>query len=249
MPALRQHAGRYVAFNRKIMRITILLILLISGPLFIYGQKSDVQKEAHMPKHYISVNPLNILLFQQVGITYEYKPGRIGYGITTGYIYPNKQEYSNWFIAGPTNYGSLGYYSGIFIVPQVNVYLTKPKNVKHTGLVYVSLKGVYKYMNIDSTGRYAWDTHADDYYWVYRKQIDKVNIFGAFADFGFRYIFHHFFLDINLGPGIMFVNHHMIIAGEATGPYPIHNINPPRREELHEKHVTINFTLNFGVAL
>ena len=231
------------------MRITVSIILFWFGSQFVFGQNSDTQKAVHLPKHYISVNPLNILLFQQIGITYEYKPGVMGLGITTGYIYPNKQEYSNWFIAGPTGYGSLGYYSGFFIVPQVNIYLTKPKDVQNTGLVYIALKGVYKYMHIDSIGRYAWDTHADDYYWVYRKQFDNVNIYGAFADFGFRYILHHFFFDINFGPGIMFVNHQMIIAGEATGPYPIHNVNPPRREELHEHHVTINLTLNFGVAL
>ena len=230
------------------MRITILFILLISGPLFMYGQKSDFQKEAYMPKHYISVNPLNILLFQQAGITYEYKPGRIGYGITTGYIYPNKQEYSNYFIAGPTNYGSLGWYSGLFIIPQINFYLTKPKNVTHTGLVYVTLKGVYKYMTIDSIGRLAWDTQSDDYYWVYRKQVDHVNIFGAFIDFGYRYYFYHCFFDLNFGPGLMFINHKMIIAGEATGPYPIHNVNPPRREEFLQVHGTVNFTLNFGIA-
>jgi hypothetical protein len=230
------------------MRIIVLIVLLISAPLFMDGQTSVEQKTVHFPKHYISVNPLNILLFQQIGITYEFKPGIIGYGITAGYIYPNKQEYSNWFIAGPTSYGSLGYYSGLFIEPQVNLYLTKLKNPKHGGMIYIALKGVYKYMHIDSVGRYAWDTHSDDYYWVYRRQIDNVNIFGGFIDFGFRYVIHHFFFDINIGPGIMSINHKMIIAGEATGPYPIHEINPPRYEELHQTYLTINFTLNFGVA-
>ena len=230
------------------MRIIVLIVLLISAPLFMDGQTSDEQPAAHLPKHYISINPLNILLFQQIGITYEFKPGFMGYGITAGYIYPNKQEYSNWFIAGPTSYGSLGYYSGLFIEPQVNIYLTKLKNPKHGGMIYIALKGVYKYMHIDSVGRYAWDTHSDDYYWVYRRQIDNVNIFGGFIDFGFRYVIHHFFFDINIGPGIMSINHKMIIAGEATGPYPIHEINPPRYEELHQTYPTINFTLNIGVA-
>lgn len=230
------------------MRIKIILIVLIFAPIFLIGQTNSELNGTYFPRHYISVNPLNILLFQQAGIYYEYKLGNLGYGITAGYIYPNKQEYSNYFIAGPTNYGSLGWYSGLFIIPQINFYLTKPKNVSHTGLVYVALKGVYKYMTIDSIGRLAWDTHTDDYYWKYRKQVDHVNIFGAFIDFGYRYYFYHCFFDFNIGPGFMFINHKMIIAGEATGPYPIHNINPPRREEFLQLHATINFTLNIGIA-
>jgi len=95
--------------------------------MLVYAQKPDTASKDRLPHHYISVNPLNILFFQQVGITYEYKPGKLGFGITAGYIYPNKKEYSNWFIAGPVKYGSLGYYSGFFLVPQVNVYLSKPK--------------------------------------------------------------------------------------------------------------------------
>jgi len=230
------------------MRITCLLILFISVPFLMFGQNSNELKEVHFPNHYISVNPLNILLFQQAGITYEYKPGVIGYGITVGYIYPNKKEYSNYFIAGPTNYGSLGDYSGCFIVPQVNVYLTKPKNLKHAGLVYISLKMVYKYMHIDSTIHTAWYNEGDGYY-LYRKMIDKVNIYGGFIDFGYRYVLYHFFFDFNFGVGKMWVNHNMIIAGQAVNPSPIQYFNPPRQEELHQNHVTINFTLNFGVVL
>ena len=233
--------------NRKISVIPA-LILLISVPLFMFGQTDTLGSKVRVPKHYFSANPLNILLFQQIGITYEFKPGMMGYGITAGYIYPNKQEYSNWFIAGPTSYGSLGYYSGLFVEPQVNIYLTKLKNPKHGGMIYIAIKGVYKYMYLDSAGRIAWDTHADDYYWIYRKQVDNVNIFGGFVNFGFKFVARHFFFDVSLGPWIMSVNHKMIIAGEATGPYPIHEINPPRYEELHQTYPTINFTLNFGVA-
>ena len=212
------------------------------------GQTGDEQKAAHFPKHYISVNPLNIFLFQQAGITYEYKPGVIGYGITAGYIYPNKKTYSNYFIAGPTNNGSLGDYSGFFAVPQVNVYLIKPKHSEHAGLVYISLKMVYKYMHIDSTGQTAWYNEGDNYY-LYRRMIDKVNIYGGFIDFGYRYVLYHFFFDFNFGVGKMWVNHKMIISGQAVNPSPIQYFNPPRQEEVYENHVTINFTLNFGVAL
>ncbi len=231
----------------KRMKPNCLLILLISVQFSMFGQNSTEVKEAHFPKHYISVNPLNMSLFQQMGITYEFKPGIMGYGITTGYIYANKKEYSNYFIAGPTNWGSLGDYSGYFVVPQVNVYLRKPKYVKHSGLVYISLKMVYKYMHIDSTSKTAWYNEGDGYF-LYRKMVDKVNIYGGFVDFGYRYVLYHFFFDFNFGVGKMWVNHKMIIAGEAVNPSPIHYFNPPKRDELHQNHVTINFTLNLGVA-
>jgi hypothetical protein len=229
------------------MRAGTYITFLLFLPHFLSGQTIELSQNL-MPKHYLSFNPLNILLFQQIGLTYEYKPNKIGYGITAGYIYPNKKEYSNYFIAGPTNFGSLGYYSGLFIVPQVNLYLRMPKNKKTGGLVYLAFKGVYKYMHIDSTGRYAWDTHSDDYYWVYRQQLDNVNILGAFIDFGYKCVIWHFFFDINVGPGIIFINHRMIIVGEATGPYPIHILDQPRKETLNQIYPTVNFTLNFGVA-
>ena len=66
------------------MRITVFILLVFSAPLFGLGQTSDKPVAPRFPKHYISVNPLNILLFQQAGITYEFKPGRLGYGINFG---------------------------------------------------------------------------------------------------------------------------------------------------------------------
>lgn len=104
-------------------------------------------------------------------------------------------------------------------------------------------------MHIDSTVNTAWYNEGDSYY-LNRKMIDKVNIYGGFIDFGYRYVLYHFFFDFNFGLGSMWVNHKMIIVGETEGfrSDPIHNINPPRQEELHQNHVTINFTLNFGVA-
>jgi len=231
------------------MKTIIPIILFLSVPIFLAGQVSDEEIAAHFPKHYISVNPLNILLFQQAGITYEYKPGPIGYGITAGYIYPNHKDYSNYFIAGPTNYGSLGDYSGFFIVPQVNLYLTKPKDLVESGLMYISFKMAYKYMHIDSATPTAWFNEGDSYY-LYRKMIDNVNIFGGFIVFGYRYVFSHFFFDFNIGPGVMWVNHKMVIDWQSVGmnPDPRNYINPPRQEELHQNHVTINFTLNLGAA-
>jgi hypothetical protein len=232
------------------MRIIIFIIAFFICSFFIYGQQREDSSKVHLPKHYISFNPLNIIFFQQIGLTYEYKPGTLGYGITAWYIYPNEKEYSNWFIAGPVKYGSLGYYSGFFLVPQVNMYWSKPKNVNNAFLVYLSFKAVYKYMTIDSIYSYAWDTHADDYYWVYRKQVDRVNIFGGFVDFGIKRVWKYFFFDINIGPGLMFVNHNLVIAGETYGlgyHSDVSNIHPPRSETENELHMTINFTLNLGI--
>ena len=231
------------------MKVITILVLLISAPLFGSGQTGDKFFAPQFPKHYISVNPLNILLFQQAGITYEYKPGRMGYGITAGYIYPNHQTYSNYFIAGPTSYGSLGDYSGFFVVPQVNVYLTKPKKPNHGGLVYLAVKVVYKHMSIDSTKTTAWENKGDGYY-IYRKMNDNVNIYGGFVDFGYKLVLHHFFFDLNLGLGTTWINHKMIIVAENfdLSPEPANILNPLKQDEVHQNPVTVNFTLNFGVA-
>ena len=233
------------------MKIIIFLAAFTLCSHDLNAQKSDTASKDHLPALHISVNPLNILFFQQAGITYEFKPGRFGFGITAGYIYPNNKEYSNWFIAGPVKYGSLGYYSGFFLVPQVNVYLSKPKKTSNTPLVYLSGKVVYKYMTIDSIHSYAWYTYTSgDYYWTYRKQVDRVNIIGGFAIFGLKYVWKYFFFDINIGPGIMFVNHNLVIAGETYGlnhHSDISNVHPPRSETLNEIHGTIHFSLNLGI--
>ena len=234
------------------MKITSLFVLLISVPVLVSGQSwksSDDQPEVKFPRHYIAVNPLNMSLFQQIGVSYEYKAGVLGYGVTGGYIYPNHKDYSNYFIAGPTGYASLGDYSGFFVVPQVNIYLTKPKNEKHAGVIYIAVKMVYKNMRIDSTRSTAWYPEGDGYY-QNRKMIDKVNLYGGFIDFGYRYVLYHFFFDLNFGPGMMSINHKMTIYGEniAFSSVPVTPVNPPRYEELHQSPVTINFTINLGVA-
>jgi len=232
------------------MRIVVFIIAFFICSFFIYGQQRKDSSKVQLPKNYISFNPLNIIFFQQIGLTYEYKPGPLGYGITAGYIYPNEKEYSNWFIAGPVKYGSLGYYSGFFLVPQLNMYFSKPKKATNVTMAYWSVKGVYKFMTIDSLYSYAWDTHADDYYWVYRKQVDRVNIIGAFAVVGLKHVWKYFFFDLNFGPGFMFVNHNLVIAGETYGlgyHSDVSNIHPPLTDTQNEFHVTVNFSLNLGV--
>ncbi len=228
----------------------ILLLILVISPLIVLGQKTDSSTIKYLPKHYFAVNPLNTFLFQQIGLTYEFKPNRFGYGITTGYIYPNNKEYSNYFIAGPTRVASLGDYSGFFVIPHFNIFLTKPKNKNFNNLVYVSFKFVYKYMHIDSTRITEWEHHGNGYY-SFRKMNDNVNIYGGFIDFGYRLVLYHFFFDVNFGVGLMSVNHNMLISGETHGtfrPSPMLYHNPPRKEEYHKTMPTINFALIIGLA-
>jgi len=229
------------------MRRSLLTAFSLLTVSLSFGQGQQESNDISFPRHYISVNPLNILFFQQVGITYEYKPGMVGYGLTAGYIYPNHKEYSNYFIAGPTNAGSLGDYSGLFVVPQVNVYFNKPKYSGHANLIYLALKPVYKYMHIDSTEQTAW-SHPDDYY-VYRKMNDKVNIYGGFVDFGYKCYIHHFFFNIEVGLGILAVDHKMTISSERISYYQEHYYHPPKEESTNESHLTVNFSLILGGAL
>ena len=219
------------------------------SPFHLVAQESFKVCDADIMHHHISVNPLNILLFQQIGATYEYRLGRIGFGITPGYIYPNKKEYSNYFIAGPTNLGSLGWYTGWFVVPQVNLYLSRPHYDGEGSQWYFALKFVYKNMRIDTNTVTVWTNQGDGYN-TRRKMDDRVNIYGFFMDGGYRYFLGHFFFDLNFGLGPMWVNHEQVIYGEASGGSYIHiqYINPPREESYHQKTITINFALNLGFA-
>jgi hypothetical protein len=229
------------------MRRNLLTTFLLLTVSLSFGQGQKESNDISFPRHYISVNPLNILLFQQAGITYEYKPGMLGYGLTAGYIYPNHKEYSNYFIAGPTDAGSLGDYSGFFVVPQVNVYFNKQKYSGNANLIYLALKPVYKYMRIDSTQQTAW-SHPDDYY-VYRKMNDNVNIYGGFVDFGYKCYIHHFFFSIEFGLGILAVDHKMTISSERISNNPEYYYHPPKEESTNESHLTLNFSLTLGGAL
>ena len=191
-----------------------------------------------------------MLFIQQAGITYEFKPGMFGIGMTGGYIYPNRSEYSNYFLAGPTDYSSLGYYSGCFVEPQVNCYFFQKAKEGRTRLLYIALKGIYKYLTVDSTQKIAWYSQggSSDGNTTYRKMDDRMNVYGAFVDFGFRLTGPLFFFDLNIGPGIMHLQHDMVIYGEAYGQSQVYYVNPPQQEVLEETHVTVNFSVNLGIC-
>jgi hypothetical protein len=234
------------------MKTIYLLSVLLFFPFILLGQDNKGTNDYPFPKHFFSVNPLNCLLFQQVGLSYEFKPGRFGYELTGGYIYPNHKAYSNYFIAGITNYASFGDYSGFFVVPQFNFYFNKPKRPNKANLFYVSLKLVYKYLQLDSTNWTQWHHEGDNYYY-YRKMIDNTNIYGGNLGFGYKLYFKHVFFDVYLGLGLLNVNHKMIISKEGLslgipkpGYYKVYN--PAKNDSFNNSSVTISFAFNIGGA-
>jgi len=217
-------------------------------PVFIYGQKSDSTEAKHFPRHYISINPINSVLLDQVGLAYEYKPGIFGFGLAAGYKYASQRNYSRLFIAGTTQHGPFEFYSGLYVIPQINVYFNKPKKPNKATFGYFSLKGVYKYLHVDSTDYHIWDSSDGDYYWLYRKQVDNANIIGVFWNLGIKIVRNHFFFDLNFGPGIIYRDQRMVVAGKSIRDSHfyhdnISNVVPPRKEDFSEHHFTINVSM------
>jgi hypothetical protein len=233
------------------MKTTIIAILVFICSAHLFGQTPDSEATKTFPRHYISVNPLKCALFQQAGLSYEYRPGRFGYELSAGYIYPSTYNFGRFFIARTANHGALEFYEGFFIDPQLNFYLTKPKHSDKGALPYLAIKGVYKYMFLDSTRYHIWDNSGGDYYWTYRKQVDRLNIMGGFVMFGIKLVRNHFFFDFNIGPGMLAQNHNLVIAGEGSKYLVNHNtsnVNPPR-EQVFNRHVfTMTMSLKLGVA-
>lgn len=232
------------------------ILFTISGIVlscFLYAQKSDTTTKKNFPRHYIGINPLNVSLFQQAGLTYEYKPGRFGFGLSAGYIYPNKLNFSRLFMIGTNRNGAYEYYSGCYFFPQVNFYLNKPRDFVSQTLYYLSLKGVYKFLTCDSNKYYVWD-HVNDWYnpdvkFAYRKQIDKVHASGAFLIFGVKQVEKHFFIDINLGMGFIGRNSRALVFGSGTNvdDWVINNIG--RYLLFTDKYDQMKFAVHFSAVI
>lgn len=240
------------------MRKILIFLILTFNSLFIFGQQRDSTFNKQIPQHYFSIYPLNYLV-QQAGITYEYKPGRCGYAITPGFIYPvnvgsgTRGSLTRFFIAGPSSYGAYENYLGFFIAPQINYYLSKNKINKNGNLHYLSFKIMYKHLKLDTTGIDCWDDGSSDDYAIFRKQIDRCNILGAFILFGKKHYYKHLFNDMYFGLGLLDVRHKLIVAGEYSGyeiaytSNPASNINPPKKEVFNQIIPTITFGINFGL--
>jgi hypothetical protein len=230
------------------MKRIIFIICISFFPINIFGQESDSMSVKHFPRHYFSINPINCALLDQIGFSYEYKPGFLGFGLAVGYKYASERNYTRFFIAKSTEYGSYEFYSGLFVIPQVNIYFNKPKNQQKATLFYFSLKGIYKYLHVDSTDYHIWNLGQGDGDWYYRKQVDNANIAGIFWNLGVKHIYKHFFIDFNIGLGILIRDHKMVVAGEGINitNANISNVNPPRIDYYGERYWTVNISLNLG---
>jgi len=231
------------------MKNTAAFIILLFISCHVLAQHNNLEKDNPYQKHYISINPLNMTLFQQLGLSYEYKLSQFGFGISTGYIYPNHKKYSNYFIAGPTNKGSLGDYSGYFIIPQINFYFLQIIEQEKNKFLYLYIKPVYRNITLDSTYATQWINHGEANF-TFRNMDDDVNIFGGFFGLGYKFLYTKFFFDLNLGIGNLTINHDMKVYKTST-PYAAYyeEFDPPLEEKIHESNYTINFSFNIGIAL
>jgi hypothetical protein len=236
-------------YLNRIMKKYFLLLLLTSYSFVLFGQNTDTTTKKKIYHHYISVNPFNAFLFQQAGLNYEYKNGNFGMEISGGLIYRNNMFSNRWFVEGPTDYGDIQTYSGYFIIPQLNFYLPK-NNINNKNRYFISYKYVHKYLFSDSTQTNFWhlESGGNDY-WIYRKQVDRCYINGIFVLFNKRHYDDSFFFDAYFGPGLLWLRHELIVAGQYPGSDPsnISNIKPPVKERLYDFTVTINLGLNLGL--
>ena len=212
------------------------------------GQGSDPVSELRVPKHFISVNPANLLFWQQAGISYEFKPGRIGLAVSAGYMYANNWNISYYFIGGPIDYGALGYYSGFYAIPQLNIYAVTKVSGKKVWMLYASLRGVYRYMTVDSKNYIPWLNDFQREEGDYRKMDDVVNIRAAFINIGMKFVNHHLFMDINGGYGILDVYHDMTVYGSSYHPGPGGLYPVPLHDTYYNWHMAVNFNFNVGVV-
>jgi hypothetical protein len=235
------------------MKKLFLFLFLTYSSLNLLGQQPDSTNK-QLTQHFISFNPFNILV-KQIGISYEYKPGRFGFGITPGYIYNigDDEGLLRFFIAGFAELGDYGVYKGYFINPQINYYLKKNSPYQHQ--TYLSLKMVYKHMHLDSSKAYLWDDqNGGNDYNIYRKQVDRLNIFGAFLLVGDKYIKKHYVRDFYCGIGFLLLFHHLIIDGEymdtsgndLSNTYQKSTFNPPQKLLFEQLNPAITFGINFG---
>jgi len=229
------------------MRNIRLIILLIFCSTVIHGQDNKSSTSYHPPKHYFSINPLNLCLAQQAGITYEFKPGMFGFALGTGYMYRNNSTWSDYLIVGPKNIeGKLGYYSGVYVIPQLNFYFKPKKYEKGATMFYVALRGVYRYMTVDSIGFVPWFYSEHDETYGCNKMVDKVNIYGAFINLGMKVLRHHFFFDMSIGYGILGTYHDIFISSEEIMNHIGPVYSPPKHELFSDQHPAFNINLSFG---
>jgi hypothetical protein len=193
---------------------------------------------------------VRVAFFDQAGLSYEYRYGHFGLGLAAGYKYASGRNYTRLFIATSNNYGAYEFYTGFYAMPQLNLYFNKPRHKKTNLLGYLTIKGNYKYLHVDSTEFYVYNNNVSEDNFYYRRQIDQVNIVGVTGGLGLKLNINHFFIDYNLGVGYIYHEHKMLVAGEkmAWGGtfYPGYDPGYPFRDERTFSSPTVNFCLSIG---
>ncbi len=232
-----------IARSMREFRLTLLLVFSVAS---VFGQVTPPADAYRLPKHFLSISPLNLLLAQQAGITYEFRPGRFGFALGTGYMYRNNSTWSDFFYAGPVPQGQLGYYAGVYAIPQVNFYF-KPKMLPEGAvLFYVGLRGVYRHMSVDSVGYVPWKYSEDAETYSCYKMVDRVNIYAAYVNVGMKVLRRHFFFDLSVGYGFLSLYHDMYIASHQIRNHVGPVYSPPKHEKFFDQHQAFNFNLSFG---
>jgi hypothetical protein len=230
------------------IKSTIVFIFFSLASFSSFGQNNDSIPLQRVPKHFISINPINLILCQQAGIAYEFKLGRFGFGLSTGYMYANNWNYSYYCIEGPVDYGALGYYSGIYFIPQLSFYFLTKRSINDVFMLYASLRGVYRYMTVDSLNYIPWLNDFQREKGDYQKMEDKVDIRAVFVNIGFKVVHHHFFFDMTCGYGILDVYHDMIVYGVSSHQGPGVLLDVPYHDSYYNWHMAVNFNFTLGIA-
>ncbi|PKP05401.1 MAG: hypothetical protein CVU11_00410 [Bacteroidetes bacterium HGW-Bacteroidetes-6] len=223
-------------------------VLVVS--MFLVGsasaQQSDSAKNASMPHHFFSVNPVNSLILQQAGINYEYAGRKWGAGVDLGFVYPNELNYSRIFMAATNGYGAFESYSGYYFIPRVNFSLRTKYFSRRINRQYLLLKGVSKKLVCDSTKYLVWYNEEGADLATYRKQKDEATILGAFLCFGSRNTFRHFFMEYSFGVGWLNISQKMAVANELYTGTPLSGY--PYEDNLERDHFAVSLEFRLGYA-
>lgn len=220
-------------------------IALVVGLFSMYtplsGQNLDSLSKNKNYRNYISVN-IPGCLFQQPGITYEYRTKTFGFGFTAGYIYPANHGGTS-ILLGDWGPGTLGYARGLFMNPQFNYYFPK-RWQNYSPSFYLGIKPIFKYAFTDSTVDInLYRISKDDFMHV--RQQDNYYSYGAMLMLGFKTRINHFFFEIFSGLGWKQNIHESYVVAKGTN-HP-HKCAPYNSEIIHNI-LAMQFGYSFGVV-
>jgi hypothetical protein len=232
------------------MKRFVTIALVFAASIGVSAQENEPYQKFIQPATFISVSPVRVIFFDQAGLTYEYRYGHFGVALAAGYKYASGRNYTRLFIATSNNKGAYEFYTGYYAMPQVNLYFNKPKYRKTNLLGYLTIKGNYKYLHVDSTDFHVYNNNVSEDNFYYRRQIDKVNIVGITGGIGMKLNINRFFIDWNMGVGYIYHDHRMLVAGEKTaygGTFPPgYDPGYPFPDTHTFSSPTVNFNLSIG---